>query len=74
MKVEGAVVVAETEQVTAVRAEPEDVVAAGNYQESQFVAVQEKVLLPENQSVGAAEREDAGRESWAAEGELPEEN
>jgi len=75
MKVEEAVlVVAETEKVTVVRAESEDVVAAENYQQSPFVAVQEKAPLPENQFVGAAEREDAGPESWAAEGDLPEEN
>jgi hypothetical protein len=41
MKVEEAVVAAETEKVTVVRAEPEDVVAAGNYQESLFVVVPE---------------------------------
>ena len=75
MKVEEAVVVvAETEKVMAVRAESEDVVAAENYQESPFAAVQEKDPLPENQSVGAAEREDAGWENWVAEGDLPEEN
>jgi hypothetical protein len=76
MKVEEVVVVAETEKVTVVRAESEDIVAAENYQESLFAAVPEKdpLPLPENQSVGAAEREDAGWESWAAEGDLPEEN
>jgi hypothetical protein len=73
MKVEGAVVAAETEKVVVVRAEPEDAVAAGNYQESLFVAVPEGPFL-NNQSVGVAEREDAGRESWAAEGDLPEES
>jgi hypothetical protein len=41
MKVEEAVVVAETEKVTVVRAESEVVVAAGNYQESLFAAVPE---------------------------------
>jgi hypothetical protein len=74
MKVEETEVVAETEKVTVVRAESEDVVAAENYQESPFAAVPEMDPLLENQSVGAAEREDAGRESWAAEGDLPEEN
>jgi hypothetical protein len=74
MEVEEAVVVAETEKVTVVRAESENVVAAGNYQESLFAAVPEKDPLRENQSVGAAEREDAGWESRAAEGDLPEEN
>lgn len=74
MKVEGAVVAAETEKVVVVRAEPEDVVAAGNYQESLFAAVPELGPFLGNQSVGVAEREDAGRESWAAEGDLPEES
>ena len=74
MKVEEAAVVAETGKVTVVRAESKDVVAAENYQESPFVAVPEKDPFPENQSVGAAEREDAGLESWAAEEDLPEEN
>lgn len=74
MKVEEAVVVAETEKVTVVLVESQDVVAAENYQEILFVAVTEKGPLLENQSVGAAEREDADRESWAAEGELPEKN
>jgi hypothetical protein len=41
MKVEEAVVAAETEKVAAVRAVPEGVVAAGSYQESLFVAVPE---------------------------------
>ncbi len=71
---EAVVVAAETEKVTVVRAEAADVVAAGNYQESPFAEVPEQDLLLKNQSVGAVEREDAGRESWAAEGGLPEEN
>jgi len=71
----GAVVAAaETEKVTVVRAEPEDVVVAGNYQESLFAAAPKQDPLLENQSVGAAEREDAVRGSWAAEGDHPEEN
>jgi len=41
MKVEEAVVAAETEKVTVVWAELEGVAAAGNFQESLFVAVPE---------------------------------
>jgi hypothetical protein len=69
-----AVVAAETAKVTVVRAEPEDVVAAGNYQRILFVGVPEQDPVLENQSAGAAEREDAGRESRPAEGGFPEDN
>jgi hypothetical protein len=69
---EEAVVAAETVKVTVVRAEPEEVVAAGNYQRSLFAGVPEQVPVLENQSAGAVEREDAGRESRPAEGGLPE--
>ena len=41
MKVEEVVVAAGTAKVMVVQAEPEDVVAAGNYQESLFVGVPE---------------------------------
>ena len=41
MKVEEAVVAAETERVTVVRGEPEDVAVVGKLQESLFVAVPE---------------------------------
>jgi hypothetical protein len=41
MKVEEAVVAAETAKVVVVRAELEDIVAAGNYHESLFVVVPE---------------------------------
>jgi hypothetical protein len=41
MKVEEAVVAAETAKIVVERAELEDIVAAGNYYESLFVAVPE---------------------------------
>ena len=63
---------ADTEEVTVVRAEPEDVVAAENCQKSLFAAVPEQDPLLKNQSAEVAEREDADRESRPAERGLPE--
>lgn len=68
-------VAAGTEKAMGVPEEPEDVVAAGKYQQSLFAVAIEQGQHLENQSAGGAGRGVADRESrWAAEQDLLEGN